>query len=233
MALSLRNTAASCLGKTGSVSVLRDVFGYVWRDASGNIFGGNQRQLSLKNQLQRCKGQALNVNVILVGIENFAAVDFQETQFAIQFMRDIYDDVAVGVRKVVWQQIPASAAGGYAVIDSGSEAHDLTDDWNGPGGALDVFVVRSMNGADGWSAVDGPCSKDDKDEMTGSVVSLNGSFSNSGNTFAHEIGHYLGLEHVSAVNNFIGNNGASDAKTGITSSQGNTMKSHCHVKDVC
>jgi hypothetical protein len=169
----------------------------------------------------------------LVADETFTGQDWEETEYAIQFMRDIFAKVNLCVRKIRWSAIHTADAGGYAVINSSSEAHDLTNDWNGSSGYLDVFVVRSMTHADGVSAVDGPCSKDDKDEMTGSVVSLNGSRDNSGNTFAHEVGHYLGLNHVSDANNFIGNNGASNAHTGIFDWQGNTMKSHCYVKDIC
>jgi len=47
------------------------------------------------------------------------------------------------------------------------------------------------------------------------------------------MGHYLGLEHVAAPNNFIGNNGNSNSNTGIANSQGDKMKEHCFVGDVC
>lgn len=180
------------------------------------------------------RGPTLDVSPILVAVENFTAADRNETQEAIQIAREIYAQVGLGIRKLNWQQISAGAAGAYATIDSGGEAHDLTDDWNGPGDALDLFVVRVMNGgADGWSAVGGPCDKDDKDEMTGSVVSLNGSAANSGNTFAHEMGHYLGLDHIADTGNFIGGDGGSDSWTGIHAWQGETMKRHCLVRDRC
>lgn len=225
MPLSLRSIAQNCYGKTPPLSALNDIFGY---------FMPPGQELSLKRQLELSTGEALNVNVILVADENFTWTDLEETHSAIQFARDVYEQVDIGIRKIRWQAIHAADAGGYATINSSSEAHDLTDDWNGPnGGYLDVFIVRSMTHADGVSAVDGPCDKDDKNEMTGSVVSLNGSYSNSGNTFAHEVGHYLGLSHVASNTNFIGSNGASNSNTGITNSQGNTMKSHCYVTDTC
>ncbi len=222
MTLSLKTIASNCLSVSPPFSVVRDVFGY----------SAPRLTMSLKRQLELVKGESLGINLILVGVENFTPTDYEEIESAVQFMRDIYDDVDVGIRRVGWYQISAADAGSYTTINSSGEAHDLTDDWYGPSGYLDVFVVRSMTGADGWSAINGPCSKDDK-EMTGSVVSLNGSFNNSGNTFAHEIGHYLKLDHVAAANNFIGNNGDSNSNTLITAGQGTKMKSHCYVTKVC
>lgn len=225
MSISLKNIAMNCLGVTPSFSVLNDIFGYFFHPG---------QSLSLKRQLELCRGKGLNINMILVGDDDFDWDDWRKTQYAIQFMREIYANVNLGVRKIRWQVIHSANAGAFATINSSAEAHDLTDDWNGPNGNhLDVFVVRSMTHADGVSAVEGPCSKDDKDEMTGSVVSLNGSDDNAGNTFAHEIAHYLSLEHVADVNNFIGNDGASNANTGVFNWQGNDMKNHCYVKDVC
>jgi Pregnancy-associated plasma protein-A len=65
--------------------------------------------------------------------------------------------------------------------------------------------------------------------MTGSVVSLNGSLANAGNTFAHEMGHYLGLSHIADADNFIGGNGSSNSNTHIHAWQGDSMKKHCFV----
>ena len=101
-----------------------------------------------------------------------------------------------------------------------------------PNHALDLFVVRMMTDADGRSPVNGPCDKDAKG-MTGSVVSLNGTTANSGNTFAHEMGHYLGLDHNTVSGNFLdGVDGASNSFTGIEAWQGAIMVKHCFVFDV-
>lgn len=172
----------------------------------------------------------VDVNIILVGTEGFTTADRTKVNDSIAIMRTIYEQVGFGVRVAGRFAIPLAQANGHETIESGSEASDLTAEWTVPNGAVDMFVVKVMSGgADGRSPAPGSCDKNGKG-MTGSVVSLNGSTANSGNTFAHEVGHYLGLQHISDPNNFIGGNGASDSKTAILTSQGNTMKSHCFAR---
>jgi hypothetical protein len=171
----------------------------------------------------------LDLNMICVGFEDFTATDMANMNNAIQVTRAIYSNVRLNVRNVSFWQISLSDAGANAVIDSQAEAEDLTWDWTVANGALDVFVVRVMNGADGWSPLNGSCNKNAKG-MTGTVVSLNGSPSYIANTLAHEIGHYLGLDHVPDTGNFIGGDGASDSFTGIFAWQGTIMRRHCFVR---
>ena len=172
----------------------------------------------------------LGLNIILVAEDTFTAANRQQVVDSIEITRQIYGQVSLGITAIEWHGISAADAGAFAVIDSGAEAQDLTSRWTIPNQLLDVFVVRSMNGADGWSAVNGSCDKAGTKAMTGSVVSLNGTTANSGNTFAHEIGHYLGLDHIPDSGNFIGGNGGSDSWTGIHNWQGDTMKQHCFVR---
>lgn len=169
------------------------------------------------------------INIIKVGSEDFTAADNQKVLDALRITREIYAQVDFTLGPVDFWIIRNADAGNYRIINSGSEAEDLTQDWTVRNDKLDVFVVRSMIGADGWSPVNGPCDKDAKG-MNGVVVSLNGSTANAGNTFAHEIGHYLGLDHIADANNFIGNNGASDSNTGIEVWQYKTMRNHCSVR---
>jgi len=234
MALSLKTIASNCLDLSPPFSVIENVFGYKFRDSTGNIFGIQQRTMSLKRQLELIQGPSLDLNLIRVGIELFDESDHAEIQFGVQFTRDIYEKVDLGIRKLNWQYISEDDAGDYVTINSSSEAHDLTDDWNGLEGALDVFVVELIVGAGGWSMVDAPCSKDDKDKMTGVVTELSGSVF-TGTSFAHEIGHYLGLPHDGSPTNFMGANDGTPntGATGITASQGDDMKNHCYVEDIC
>ena len=170
----------------------------------------------------------IDVNLIAVGRDNFSNGNVDQMLNSLTGARQIYAQVGLNIGTVRRFRIEASQAGALEIVDSLAEADQLTDDWTVGNNALDVFVVRSMNGADGWSAVGGSCDKNSKG-MTGSVVSLNGSLANSGNTFAHEMGHYLGLDHIAAADNFIGNNGASNSHTNVFEWQGDTMKRHCFV----
>jgi hypothetical protein len=171
----------------------------------------------------------LDLNIICVGFEDFTATDVADMLHAIDVTRAIYAKVRLNVRNVGFYQISASDAGANAVIDSEAEAADLTWDWSVDNDSLDVFVVRVMNGADGWSSIDGSCHKDVKG-LTGSVVSLNGTTRNAANTLAHEVGHYLGLDHIPDAGNFIGGDGSSNGFTGIFSWQGAIMRQHCFVR---
>lgn len=172
----------------------------------------------------------IDINIILVGSEAFTVGDRQQVLDSIAVMTSIYQQAGLAIGSVNRFVIPTARAKGHELISSSSEARALTADWSVANDAIDVFVVRKMIGADGWSAVNGPCDKDKKGTMTGTVVSLNGDKGNSGNTFAHELGHYLGLSHIPDAGNFIGNNGSSNSNTAITSAQGDTMKAHCSVK---
>jgi hypothetical protein len=169
------------------------------------------------------------INIIKVGSEDFTPADNQKVLDSLRITREIYEQVDFTLGAVDFWIIRNADAGNYRVINSESEAEDLTQDWTVRNDKLDVFVVRAMIGADGWSAINGPCDKNAKG-FNGAVVSLNGSTANAGNTFAHEMGHYLGLEHVADENNFIGNDGASDSNTGIEVWQYKTMRNHCSVR---
>jgi hypothetical protein len=173
----------------------------------------------------------IDINVILVGSDAFTAADLQQVNDSLDIVRTIYGNVGLGIGTVRRYQISVAAAGSLVTVTSNADAQAITNQWAVNNNALDLFVVRRMTGgADGWSAVNGTCDKQTKKQMTGSVVSLNGSTANSGNTFAHELGHYLGLNHIPDAGNFIGNNGSSNSNTAITAAQGTTMKSHCSVQ---
>jgi hypothetical protein len=254
--LSVRGIASSCLGLTGNFSVNSDLYGYIFRDSDGSVFGtlggsdtfpgsGAATTRSLKRHLETISGRATDLVIILVGHENdFSGAvsrdDVTKAQYAIQVTRDIYASAQLGVRRIRWQRIPMADAGGYVNIADRGEAQDLTDDWSGSGGGIDVFVVQSIGDAGGWSNVDGPCDKTSKFDLSGAVIEITGSRRFTGVLMGHEVGHYLGLEHANSLTNLMGADTNDDGigeinnnSTGVTSGQGSTMRGHCSVAAPC
>lgn len=254
--LSVRGIARTCLGVTGNFSVNSHVFGYIFRDSDGSVFGtlgsndtfpatGQATTRSLKRHLETISGRATDLVVILVGHENdfsgrVSLDDVTKAQYALQVARDIYAQVGLGVRRIVWQRIGVADAGGYVDIRDRDEAQDLTDDWSGPAGGIDVFLVQSIGDAGGWSNVDGPCDKKSKSDLSGAVVELSGRRRFTGVLLAHEVAHYLGLSHTNTITNLMGADTNGDGigeitsnSTAVTSGQGSTMRSHCSVHGPC
>ncbi len=215
--------ALSCIGRGNGTSILRDLFGY-WVVP---------KEISVKDQIEALENEHYHVNVIRVAPEEYFSGAVKQICYSLQITREIFSNVNFGIGRVEWYEISAEQAGDLAITDSEGEAQELTEDWTVQNDGLDLFVVRLMTDTDGWSAVNGSCDKDSKG-FTGSVVELyEGNDDYAANGFAHEMGHYLGLSHISNSTNFIGNNGASNSNTGILNSQGVTMKEHCFVKNPC
>lgn len=248
--VSVRSVASSCLDLDGTFTIRGDVFGYGWGPLQ-------DRSLSLRDHLSRISGPSIDITVILVGHEPglagwFDADDVFQIQSAIDWTREIYAQAGLGVRRIYWAYIPTDDANGYDIIETGADATDLTNDWSGlPADSQDVFYVTTVNGADGWSNVDGPCNKNTDGVRTGSVLQvyqptdiagLANRNQAAGVLLAHEMGHYLGLDGgTDGITNLMGadNNppfGVDEISlqsTGITNSQADTMLEHCSVKPAC
>jgi hypothetical protein len=174
-------------------SVVKDFFGYKRPPP---------RPLSLLNQIKLLKGNHIHLNVILVGI--YDPLDTpggiarrNNISAAIQTARDIFATVQIGIARILYYDIPTDRANGHEIIDNDAEAKALTSEWTIYNDGIDVFFVRDYTSDDtlGLSAVDGPTNKNDACRMTGSVVSLEDPLS-TGQTLAHELGHYLRLPHA-------------------------------------
>ncbi|MBD3758854.1 MULTISPECIES: zinc-dependent metalloprotease family protein [Microbacterium] len=179
----------------------------------------------------------LTINRILVGAERFTAADRQNTADAIGVMRQIFLGIGLHLRIELFRMSVAEA-GRFVHITGFADVVALTHRVQaGPVGTIDMFVVRTMSGTGvGWSPIGGPCDKSTKG-ATGVAVSLigaNAAF--RGNTFAHEVGHYLGLSHASCsdpalTTNFIRGGGcSSEANVGISPAQASAMLAHCSIR---
>jgi hypothetical protein len=213
--------AFACIGRTEGGSVLGDLFGYQ----------RIPRPLSIRAQLRALEGNHFHVNVICVAPEDWPTWTTHQICHALQFTRDAFGTVGIGLGRIEWYAIPSDQAGSYAIITGWSEASDLTASWTVPNDGLDLFVVRTIIDSEGESAIDGSCDKNAKG-MTGSVVELyEGADDYAGNGFAHEMGHYLGLDHVPIEGNFLGGvDGASNSWSGVLDWQGERMKTHCLMR---
>ncbi len=235
MATSVRDTAATCLGVAPPFSVRADLFGYIW--------GATTRDLRVASHLTLIKGKAFNLSLILVAHEEdmsgeWTLAECGRIQEAVDRMRELYAQVTVGVRELYWQYIPIADAGGYTVVDGG-EATDLTEDWTGANDGIDVFLVNSVTDADGWSNTDGPCDKNSKGR-TGVVMEVYNNADLAGILMAHEVGHYLHLQHASNITNVMGDDSDGDGvgsidstSTNLTAAQGTTMKGSCFIRPNC
>ncbi len=150
--------------------------------------------------------EAFGVNIIKVG--SFTAEEHNDLYAAVDGMRVIYEARDVTLRGVQRYIISDAQAGSTTVLNSESEYRDLLRTWSVPNDFVDVFVVQSFawDTYNGYAGdIPGPLSKTgDKD---GVAVDKSGYLDASGkkrlNTgvlgplIGHEVGHYLGLVHVS------------------------------------
>ncbi|MFC9664589.1 reprolysin-like metallopeptidase [Nocardia sp. NPDC127606] len=256
--LSVRDIATTCLGKSGDISIDTDVYGYIFRFTDGSVFGplgptdsfpgsGQPTTRSLRRHLETISGEAIDLFVFLVGHENdfsgfVTESNVTEMQYALQVARDVYAQVDLGIRQIKWLRIPASqATNAYLNPADGAEADNLTDDFSGPDGGIDVFVVQSIGNAGGFSAVGGPCDKNAANTMSGAVLEVSNSRRWTGIVLAHEVGHYLGLPTGTVTTNLMGvdinpPDGIDEIginSTDLTNDQGTTMRSHCSVDPPC
>jgi len=233
---SIRATCQHCLGKTGTISVQRDLFGY--------IFGRISRDVRVRRHMDRIKGRSINICCFFVGHEPGFAGTFTQAQairvqHAIDLMREIYAQANLGVRRIFWRYIPEADAGPWLSVNAAG-ATDLTEAYSGPNDGIDVFWVQTVTDAGGWSNSSGPCDKDAKGR-TGAVLEVTGSTDDfKGILLAHEVGHYLTLAHANTITNLMGvdsdNDGIGELNNtsrDLTSAQATQMNLSCWVRNTC
>jgi len=179
------------------------------------------------------------VNVTEVAGEDFTSQEFADLSTAANVTRSIYErrDITFDID---YRYIPGDHVGPYEIITSFDEFHHLLSDWSGPdtNDNIDAFTVQSISiagsGADGIDArVPGPTSHDGSD--SGLVASKSGFVDGSGTRrlssaylgmlIGHELGHYLGLSHVSDAGNLM-LPGSGTTDTNLTYGQYKTMIRH-------
>jgi hypothetical protein len=170
---------------------------------------------------------AISVNLIRVGSDEFTPADVTTISNAVGVLRSIYATAGLTLRRVVHYGIPTAQASGRDVINNVGEAETLTDEWTVPNNAVDVFLVRLYVGTvGGLSPVNGPCDKNAMG-MDGVVVELSGG--TTGQVLAHEVGHYLGLDHVTGDSTNLMFPSVPNGGT-LTAAQASTVKSHCFIE---
>lgn len=219
--LSLRQRAR-CIGLAEDFSVVHDFFGYKTLPIS----------LSLRTQLERLAWHRIDLNIIRVGVDQMAVNDIKEIDIAIHGTRDLLAQVQLAIGRVYHWDISTADASGAENINNDDEAEALCDDWSVDNDALDVFFVLTYAGDTiGRSAVDGPCDKDNSKGMEGSVVAIEEAPTVTPYILAHEVSHYLGLEHVANSNQLMYRSYPNGGV--LTASEGVKMRDHCFVKGGC
>jgi hypothetical protein len=231
--ISLRTTAQS-IGLSGRFSVISDFLGYVTAP----------KDQSLHQQIWRLRRHIIDLNLIRVGFDSLPEEDRiakeQKIDAAVQFARDLFAVVDLGIGRVQRYAITTAEADGLQHLGSGCDAALLTHEWSVPNEAIDVFFVLSYEGDCGGdclgvSAISGSCDKEvcaagDCDCLTGSVIDIT-SHQLMKQVLPHELGHYLGLDHTSDFGNLM-HPVAAEAFMALTCAQGSKMRSHCFVRHV-
>jgi hypothetical protein len=250
---SIRNIA-NCIELAGNISIRRDFFGYA-------LPPPNSISLLNQVKLLKGKHIDLNLIHVAFDSLSFgnSVLANRAIAAAIQIAREKYAQVNLGIGRIRYYFIRQSEGRGREIIRSDAEAIALTREWTVKNNAFDVFLIHdyvaikyewvfdpisgemivkeSPAATIGLSSRDGPCDKDSACKMTGSVVSLEHALSMepdlhmAGIILAHEVGHYLKLEHDGDPNNLM----FKSAPNGeiLRADQGSGMVTHCFVKEAC
>jgi hypothetical protein len=213
---------------------VRDIAACAWFTTPISVrvlFGGASPPLSLLDLARQKLQRKIDLNVIVVGWESFVPGGGAEVEAAVDHVRARYAAVDLGIGEISYFLISLDEADGHEHIDSHEEADALEAEWGFPGQAVDTFFVLTWAGPTvGRSPINGPCTEGDEPE-SGLVVAIEHSASITGNTLAHELGHYLGLCHDPDDGNLMFKNVPNGEH--LRSEQGEAMREHCIAHPAC
>lgn len=190
------------------------------------------------------------VPINVVWCDDYTSSQWNDVVDAIDMAAEILEDRDVTLYNPDWRILSSEAdKDEYGIIDLGwddgsrdySEADNLREEISGPDGErLDVFVPLGFTyssdtpadkrGVTGFSPRPGPYPKDDDPDDSGLVVRHRSTSTlKFGETFAHEICHYLGLPHVDSDNNLMYFSSGRDDNR-LTWDQWNTIRQHGMMK---
>jgi hypothetical protein len=245
--------AAACIGFTGDISIARDLLGLFRGQLPPDPQSGSQCLMSLARQIELLRStqsinpdmqrRHININVICLGRDLFTDALDQQIDYSIYRLHNIFGARGLGVGRVQYFQVLTANAKGYDAPTTTDQLEELSDEWSVPNDGIDVFIPFNMNvpGDGGGSTLGlspkgGPCPGDKNGDLTGSVVGLFGSEQTS-RSFAHEVGHYLGLGHRNAepTNLMCQTKNASNVRTSVLldSNQAFTVTGHCMAHVGC
>lgn len=224
--LSLRQMA-HCSSIEGDFSVVHDLLGL-----RAGIPRG--QQISLARHGELLASNSFDVDIIRTGIEDLNDVD-NRIDRSILRARDLYATVDITIRRVWHSQITRAEADGLDTIFSKKDSRKLRRRYRGPHDfAMDVFIVRQyqINTTDlgGICDINTECDKN-KRRADGCVIGFTGPSNLNGELLAHEMGHGLGLRHVTNTDNVM--HPSSPDREGFVDSQARDMRDHCFMRPGC
>lgn len=243
-AISMRDVAGR-QGISGDMSLLFDVFGFQRSQVPPDPVDPKPT-VSWREHCRRLNLPHIEINVVMLGSENFTDADIQQLDYAVYKMRNIYSAAGVGVGRAIAYFVTLADADGLDSPTSVDDIETICEKWSVRNSAIDIFVPHNMAVVDGdsnllgRSPVDGPCDDKNGKDQSGVVCGLWGSDSTA-RTMAHEVGHYLGLGHrQSQPHNLMCQTGkiclpgkecvSIRAATLIDGGQASTMRSHCMAR---
>jgi hypothetical protein len=197
--------------------------------------GVRAASLSLRSWMALRRGNSFNLNIVAVGSDAFTGAMWTAVDQVVHRMREIYAQIGIGVRFVEFFGVPVAQARGLDVITTDDEIDDLRDTWVVPNRGIDMLVPAGWappGGILGRSPIDGEC-PGDKDEGIGVGIA---SPLLAPRSAAHEIGHYLSLEHrndlpTTLMCQTIAAANPTWNSVAFTTGQAEDVREHCMVED--